>query len=104
MLCVPDPDMFGLELALLTRLTPGLSGQGGSRSDSGSGWSMLVVSVLIKDLVKISTCECRSTDCHNSVGEVCRLSDWLLVTSRTAYSVITYRLSSGEREVVIRPE
>ena len=66
--------MFGLELALLTRLTTGLSGQGGTRSDSGSGWSMLVVSVLIKDLVKISKCECRSSDCHNSVGEMCRLS------------------------------
>jgi len=47
----PDPEMLGLELALLTRLTAGLSGHGGGRSDSGSGWSMLVVSVLIKDRV-----------------------------------------------------
>ena len=46
--------MWRLGLALLTRLTTGLSGHGGSRSDSGSGWSMLVVSALIKDLVKIS--------------------------------------------------
>jgi len=44
----PDPEMFGLELALLTRLTTGLSGQGGSRSDSGSGWSMLVVSLVLR--------------------------------------------------------
>ena len=69
---LPDPEMLGLEPVLLTGLTTGLSGQGGSRSDSGSGWSMLVVSVLIKDLVKISVSagQLMSQQCRRGVQAV----------------------------------